>query len=182
MGRKTLPKKKIDMILKKIEGKAKETLDTIGIKTIPIPVEEIASKLNIKISRGPSKDFSGLLIRKDGSALIGVNNSEVPVRQRFTIAHELGHYFLHPQKDTFVDYRDNKEGDHKEKVTRTPREREADMFAAALLMPSEQIEKDFRSIITKRGFTEDELEALAQRYQVSEKAMRFRLLNLNLKN
>ena len=96
------------MILEKIEEKAKETLNAFGVKTVPVPIEEIASKLDIKISRGPNKDFSGLLIRKDGSALIGVNNSEAPVRQRFTIAHELGHFFLHPTKDTFIEYRDNK--------------------------------------------------------------------------
>ncbi len=164
------------MILEKIEKKAEETLVAFGAKTIPVPVEEIASKLGIKISRGPSKEFSGLLIRKDGAALIGVNNSEAPVRQRFTIAHELGHYYLHPNKDTFVDYRDNKKGE-----ISTPREREADIFAAALLMPRDQIEKDFR-ILAKSGFAEKDLEQLAAHYQVSGKAMRLRLWNLNLRN
>ena len=164
------------MILEKIEEKANETLTAFGAKTTPVPIEEIASKLGIKISRGPSKDFSGILIRKDGTALIGVNSSEAAVRQRFTIAHELGHYYLHPKKDTFIDYRDNKkEMDH------SPREREADMFAAALLMPREQIEKDFR-VLAKNGFTEDELKKLAARYQVSETAMKLRLWNLNLQN
>ena len=162
------------MIFEKIEEKAEETLSEFDIKSIPIPVEEISSRLNIQISRAASKDFSGLLIRKDGHALIGVNSIEAPVRQRFTIAHELGHFFLHPQKDTFVDYRDNRED-----VVRTPREREADMFAAALLMPRSSLVKDFKSL-AKSGFTEDELQLLARKYQVSEKAMRFRLLNLNL--
>ena len=164
------------MILEKIEKKADETLVAFNAKVIPVPIEEIVSKLGIKISRGPSREFSGLLIRKDGSALIGVNNSEAPVRQRFTIAHELGHYYLHPQKDTFVDYRDNKK-----EIVSTPREREADMFAAALLMPRDQIEKDFR-VLAKKGFAEDDLEKLAARYQVSGKAMKLRLWNLNLQN
>jgi Zn-dependent peptidase ImmA (M78 family) len=162
------------MILEKIEEKANATLTTFGAKKTPVPIEEIASKLGIKISRGPSKDFSGILIRKDGSALIGVNSSEAAVRQRFTIAHELGHYYLHPKKDTFIDYRDNKKD-----PKRSPNEREADMFAAALLMPREQIEKDFRSLV-KTGFTDYEIQKLAEHYQVSEMAMKLRVLNLNL--
>ena len=163
------------MILEKIESKAQEILNTLKIKSVPIPIEDVANKYNIKISRAPSKDFSGLLIRKDGSALIGVNSNEAAVRQRFTIAHELGHFFLHPQKDTFVDYRDNKN-----EVMHTPRERQANMFAAALLMPRSFLEKDFRSF-AKKGFTEIELQKLANKYQVSEDAMRIRLINLNLR-
>lgn len=161
------------MISEKIELKAEEILQTLGIKNTPISIEEIASKLQIKISRAPSKDFSGLLIRKDGHALIGINNSEAPTRQRFTIAHELGHFFLHPRKDTFVDYRNNKKD-----MVRTVIEKQADMFAAALLMPRTLIEKDFR-ILIKKGFGEVELASIAGKYQVSEDAMKFRLLNLN---
>jgi len=165
------------MIFEKIEKFAEEILKDARISTLPVPVEEIASRQNIKISRAPSKDFSGLLIRKDGAALIGVNSSEAFVRQRFTVAHELGHYFLHPQKDTFVDYRDNKAS--KKEVMRTPRERQANMFAAALLMPRKYIQLDYKNV-ARNGFGEEELSKLALKYSVSEEAMRFRLLNLNL--
>ena len=161
------------MIIEKIENITEEILNKLNIKSIPVQVEEIASKLQIKISRAPSKDFSGLLIRKDGHALIGVNDNEAPVRQRFTIAHELGHFLLHPRKDTFVDYRDNKKD-----IMRTAVEKQANMFAAALLMPRTLLEKDFRALI-KKGFGEAELMFLADKYQVSEDAMKFRLLNLN---
>lgn len=163
------------MISEKIELKAEEILQTMGIKNIPIPIEEIASKLQIKISRAPSKDFSGLLIRKDGHALIGINNSEAPVRQRFTVAHELGHFFLHPQKDTFVDYRDNKKD-----LMKTNKEKQANMFAAALLMPRKNVEKDFRNVARASLSDEETQKILADRYDVSEEAMRFRLKNLGL--
>ncbi len=161
------------MIIEKIENISEEILNKLNSKNIPIQVEEIASKLQIKISRAPSKDFSGLLIRKDGHALIGINSGEASVRQRFTIAHELGHFFLHPRKDTFVDYRDNKKD-----TKRTSIEKHANMFAAALLMPRSLLEKDFR-ILIKKGFGEDELTTLADKYEVSEDAVKFRLLNLN---
>lgn len=162
------------MILEEIETRAEAILKKAGVTSLPVPVEEIAEKYQIRISRAPHKNFSGMLIRKDGRALIGVNNSEAEVRQRFTIAHELGHFFLHPNQDAFVDYRDNKNG-----IMRTPREKQANMFAAALLMPRKLLSKDFKAI-AKNGFSDDELHELARRYDVSEDAIRFRLINLNV--
>lgn len=160
------------MILEKIEKKAEEVLASFGAKTVPVPIEDIASKLGIKISRAPSGEFSGILIRKDGAALVGVNSEEPATRQRFTIAHELGHYYLHPQKETFIDYRDNKRP-----TKPIAREQEADMFAAALLMPREDVKRDFRTF-AKTGFTEESLSGLAANYQVSELAMKLRIWNL----
>lgn len=164
------------MISEKIEVKAEETLNSLNIKGTPVPIEEVATRLQLKISRAPSKDFSGLLIRKDGHALIGVNNDEAPVRQRFTIAHEIGHFLLHPTKDTFVDYRHDPE---KNKGSKPIKETEADMFAAALLMPRKNVTKDFLSL--SKGLSDDEVRSiLARRYEVSEDAMRYRLKNLGL--
>lgn len=162
------------MILEHIESRAEEVLRKAGANTLPIPVEDIAGTYQIRISRAPHSDFSGMLIRKDGHALIGINSREARVRQRFTIAHELGHYFLHPNKDAFVDYRDNKQG-----VMRSPREKQANMFAAALLMPRRFLARDCKAV-SRDGFSEDELTALARRYSVSDDAMRFRILNLNI--
>lgn len=161
------------MILE-IEKKAEEVLKDANIRSIPVPIEDVAYSLKIKISKAPSTDFSGLLIRKDGHALIGVNSNEAVVRQRFTIAHELGHFFLHPQKDTFVDYRKEIKGGE----VRSPREKHADMFAAALLMPRDFLLKDFRKL-AKDGFSESSIGTLAKQYAVSEDAMRIRLINLS---
>lgn len=160
------------MILEKIEAQAEQLLKQFGIEETPTPIEEIADALNIKISKAASTEFSGMLIRKDGHALIGVNSSEAPVRQRFTIAHEIAHFKLHPQKSAFVDYR-------KEKTKiRTSKERHADMFAAALLMPREKLLKDFKQL-AKDGFSESMTGILAKRYAVSDDAMRIRLINLS---
>jgi len=160
------------MILEHIESQAEQVLQRAGTTSLPVPVERIAARHKILIRRARHNDFSGMLIRKDGRALIGVNSGDPDVRQRFTIAHELGHFFLHPKQDAFVDYRDNKSG-----IARTPRERQANMFAAALLMPRKVLLRDFRAI-AKYGFSDDELLDLARRYRVSEDAMRFRLINL----
>jgi Zn-dependent peptidase ImmA (M78 family) len=162
------------MMIEKIETAAEQLLAELDIQEVPTPIEDVARALEIHISRAPSADFSGLLIRKNGRALIGVNSSEAPVRQRFTIAHEIGHFILHPRQDAFVDFR---KGTGKGEV-KPPRERHADMFAAALLMPRKTLVKDFRRL-AKDGYTDQITATLAKQYAVSEDAMRFRLMNLN---
>jgi Zn-dependent peptidase ImmA (M78 family) len=158
-----------------IEQKIERILTAHGVKSAPVPVEEIAKQNDISIAKAPSDKFSGLLFRKEnGPAFIALNSSESPVRQRFTIAHELGHYFLHPNKTSFVDYRDNKKN-----ILRGPKEVQANQFAAALLMPKRFLEKDVVSFASE-GLTEENVALLATRYNVSEDAMKFRLMNLHL--
>ena len=163
------------MEFKDIEQRAEEILELSGKRTIPVPVEEIAKHFNLRVGKGPSNDFSGLLLRKNGAALIGVNDTETPQRQRFTIAHELGHFFLHPSKEAFVDYRNSN-------IPRTPKEREADVFAAALLMPRKEISRDFKKVTNGVAFDEESFKgvvtSLAKKYDVSDEAMRIRLMTL----
>jgi len=160
-------------MIEKIESEADRLLSNLGISEVPTPIEDVARLLGLRISRAPSTEFSGLLLRKDGKALIGVNSSEAPVRQRFTIAHEIGHFVLHPRQDAFVDFRKSTAaGD-----IRPPRERHADMFAAALLMPRKSLLKDCRRLAGNIE-PDDLIRTLAKLYAVSEDAMRFRLINL----
>lgn len=170
------------MYAKEIETKAQKVLSGLNLSAIPVPVEEIAKKYDIEISDAPSKEFSGILIRRAGKSLLGVNSKENDVRQRFTIAHELGHYFLHSNRDVFVEYRESAKT-FKDKNKKKPydiKEVQANAFAAALLMPKDQIEKDF-TILTKKGiFEEHHITMLARKYDVSELAMNFRLINLKL--
>jgi Zn-dependent peptidase ImmA (M78 family) len=161
------------MMIERIETAAERLLAEANVRAVPVPIEDVARHLRISISRAPSSDFSGLLIRKEDRALIGVNSSEAPVRQRFTIAHEIGHYILHPRKDAFVDFRKDRAATE----LKPPRERQADMFAAALLMPRSQLLKDVRKL-AKDGVTETITDTLAVRYGVSEEAMGIRLVNL----
>lgn len=163
------------MIIERIEREAEQLLERVGIAQIPIPIDEIVRSLGIRVSRAPSQDFSGLIIRKDGHALIGVNSNEPLVRQRFTVAHELGHFVLHPQQDAFVDFRkETKRGE-----PRDPKERHADMFAAALLMPRKSLLRDFKRL-AKDGYSDEVADTLARQYNVSADAMRYRLLNLSV--
>lgn len=162
-------------MFEKAKLKSKEIIDSFSITSAPVPVESIVESLGIKISYAPSTDYSGMLIRKsDGAILMGVNNSESSQRIRFTIAHELGHYFLDKQKVT-VDYRNKNYSSSK-----PTKEKEADFFAANLLMPESFVVNDFKSITNDKIFLEEDLEKMADKYQTSKEAMYYRLVNLNL--
>lgn len=157
-----------------IEETTEKILADLGINSIPINVVDVAKKADVLIRRAPSKKFSGLLYRKGDVAFMAISSNEPLVRQRFTIAHELGHFFMHPNRDTFIEFRDNEKN-----ISRGIKEIQANQFAAALLMPRKFIEKDVKNF-KDTGLANEEIKFLAKKYQVSEEAMNFRLINLNL--
>lgn len=170
------------MLIKRIEKVTTEILLEQSIKDLPIPVEEIAVKRGLEIKAYDlGENVSGALVIVDGKGTIGYNPSESKVRQRFTVAHELGHYELHKhEKGLFVDkdfkvlFRD---GNSSKGEIRN--ELEANAFAAALLMPEKFLIRE----INKRNFDlsdESDLKELAKLFSVSVSAMTFRIANLNL--
>lgn len=159
--------------MKTVEKIVEEIITKLNIISAPVNVEEIAERCNVQVRRASAKNISGLLYRKDGVAFMAINSEEPIVRQRFTIAHELGHFFLHHAKDTFIEYRDNKK-----KVVRGFKEVEANSFAASLLMPQDFLKRDVGA--NKHALSEDDVKSLANKYKVSEIAMTYRLTHLNL--
>lgn len=170
------------MLNKKVEKKAIEILEELNINQLPIPVEEIAQKRGLSIKLYDlGTDVSGVLVIDTGKGTIGVNLNEPKIRQRFTVAHELGHYELHKQETgLFIDrgfavlFRNQQSSTGEER-----REQEANAFAAALLMP----EKLLVNEIKNRNFDltdEDSMRELAKLFSVSALAMTYRIANLNL--
>ncbi|PIT88668.1 MAG: hypothetical protein COU29_02785 [Candidatus Magasanikbacteria bacterium CG10_big_fil_rev_8_21_14_0_10_36_32] len=158
-----------------IQAKVRKLLTDFDVSRAPVPVEQIAQQLGIQVSYAPSTEYSGMLIRTEsGEVLMGVSSDESPTRRRFTIAHELGHFHLEKNKVS-IDYRGNYHGSDK-----PASEKNADDFAANLLMPRSFLSKDFHRISGGKLFLEDQLVALAELYQVSREAMMWRLKNLNL--
>jgi Zn-dependent peptidase ImmA (M78 family) len=153
------------------EKKADALLKALGINTIPIPLDKITSHFGITISHELSENISGVLITKGTTTVIGVNPSENHSRQRFTIAHEIGHYILHKgDKNLFVDevmFRSDK---------KDLRELEANAFATALLMPEELIDAEIKSLGEQP--VKDMITSLAQKFEVSTVAMTYKLSNL----
>ncbi len=160
-----------------IEQKAQKIIRELELN-IPISVESVAKKYSVEINKVNDKTISvsGLLYRKEGVAYMAINSAETPERQRFTIAHEIGHFLLHESKDIFVEYRPKTY--EKKGVLKNTKEIEANHFAASLLMPREELENDVKNL--NDLISENDIHFLSSKYQVSEEAMTFRLLNLNL--
>ena len=165
-----------------IERKASKLLGESGQRQAPVDVEQVAKHLRIRIEYANlDDDCSGVLIKRDGgTAVIGINWEHHRNRQRFTLAHELGHYVLEHEGGTFIDkgayaqFRD--EDSHSGKISE---ERQANQFAAALLMPAHLVEKRFEDRVLDPS-DQAALEELASDFQVSPQAMMIRLQRLKL--
>ena len=159
--------------------------------------DNIMSAENIKFREiTTSNDFLGIFTHgNNGQPYIMINTVfENEGRRNFTIAHELGHYFLcHDLKcEQCYDADIYEEG-----IIENPIEQEANLFASYLLMPESKIKPAFLSMLQHShkaknktilyvqnnytwgiwcGFRND----LMKRYGVSETALRYRLINLGL--
>lgn len=163
-----------------LEKQAGELLQEAGMAQAPVPVDQIAQYLGIQVDQADlGEDCSGMLVREGESAVIGVNANHHEHRKRFTIAHEIAHYMLHGgeayiDQPLHIDLRaaDSGSGTQQE-------EKEANQFAAALLMPADQV----RAAVAAHPFDptrDDELPNLARRFKVSPQAMTTRLIHLGL--
>lgn len=164
------------MVFEYIERKTEELLTQYGLLSLPINAKKLAEKLGVKVeAENFDDDVSGLFVMKDGVPYVIYNSNQGAKRRRFTIAHELGHFILHSKyKPLFVDkqgvvmYR-NSESSTGELI----KEREANAFAAALLMPKKLVEAEFSEA---EDF--EIVVGLAKKFNVSTQAMSFRLSNL----
>jgi len=116
-------------------------------------------------------DFDGLAVSSDEVKLILVATSQVPARQRFTLAHELGHLLAGDDQELHLD-----EDIYAPSRRREPSELRANAFAAAFLMP----EPVLREAVGSRGLTEEAFAALACERGVSPSALAYRLQRLRL--
>lgn len=133
------------------------------------PVIETAFGIDVAISDlGP--DFDGLAASTPEASIILVSPSVHPARQRFTMAHELGHLLgaddqgVHPDADI-----------ERASVTKEATEVRANAFAATFLMPA-----DIVRTRVGRGFDQVAFCALACDLLVSPSALSYRLRDLNL--
>ncbi len=161
-----------------IENKAYEILIQLDINSVnELDLNRVLKHFNIDKEKVElDDDISGLFLSKDGQPYIRVNKNHDHKRQRFTIAHELGHFILHKDVSLFVDkstrvfYRDLKSS-----TGEVLKEREANHFAASLLMPEHFIKDEIDKIDNLQGELSD---YLAPIFRVSSQAMSFRLANL----
>lgn len=156
---------------------ARALLKEHGISSAPVPVDRIAHKLGVRVQFASlDNDLSGMAHIRDGVVVIGVNSLHAPNRQRFTLAHELGHVVLHRsilESTVHVDrvlLRDRNSSNGTDL-----QEMQANAFASELLMPTDMLKVILRG---RQAILDDdeEVATLARKFRVSESAMRFRLL------
>lgn len=117
--------------------KGEEIVRDLGIRSLPVDPFEIARQNDIIVQAKPdtAAGVSGLLM-KAGNRFGIMYATHIPSEgyQRFSVAHELGHYFLAGHMDAILD----ESGLHQSRAGFTSADRyeiEADSFAAGLLMP-----------------------------------------------
>lgn len=117
----------------------------------PVDVEAIAAAMGIRLVRVDLGMLEGRMREDDEGWLIEVNSDRSMTSQRFSVGHELGHRKL----------------GHLGCGTDAKQEREANLFAAELLMPLALLRKAIRK---HRSLGE-----LAGLFQVSREAMQIKL-------
>ena len=151
-------------------------LDNDMLYKVPVNIVKLANNYGIDVYEAElDNKISGAIrynVDNDKFEIL-VNKNNAEVRQRFTIAHELGHYFLHESilksSDVHIDtlYRTSLETD----TTTKEQEKEVDYFAGALLMNKMAIQK----LIDNYS-----IEEMAEIFEVSSSAMTVRLNILEL--
>lgn len=165
---------------KEIKSYIAHTTDGL-YKDYQLQIEKLCKKLNLKCFVADFDDnISGSIIRDDNGETCSVymNRKHSKSRQRFTAAHEIGHYisYLHgsyskeelEKEGGFEDYAYaasyRKDGHYSKAET------EANLIAAELLMPEDKVEE-----LLKEGLTPEEM---AEQFYVSPSAMTVRLQSL----
>ena len=142
-------------------------------RAVPVKIGSLAKGLGLRVSASTLKAGISGEIRPDPTATAGfairINRHDAENRQRFTAAHEVAHYLLHREQigNGIVDdvlYRSNL-SDY--------REAEANRLAADLLMPDHLV-ADWLDRARALGVVDIPL-YLAERFEVSESAMKIRL-------
>lgn len=161
--------------LNRIDSSEKEILAKY-MADYPVKLGALAKELGVAIKVSSlGTGVSGQIAREGNGYTIKVNRNEARERQRFTIGHELAHYFLHR------DVIDSAPGGITDTVlyrSGAPEriEYEANRLAAEIVMPmalvKRELQERFGGVVTEAS-----IEALANRFEVSKAAMEIRLSN-----
>jgi hypothetical protein len=153
-------------------------LGTFGGEALPVPVEAIAEDLlGLRIEQSWKIDCSGMLLPAERRIVLNAAEAprdEAPLRRfRFTIAHEIGHWVCHCLEGRAPDPQPSycRPVDLTDAADRTL-EREANVFAAELLMPEPAVREAWEAMGDVGG--------CAARFDVSPTAMQWRLHSFSL--
>jgi Zn-dependent peptidase ImmA (M78 family) len=171
-------------LVQKARAEAIKVLETHGVSKAPVNVERVAKRYADVMYKALDEEVSGALVPLEaGRYAILVNDSQAVVRQRFTIAHELGHLILHaytaPHADRVFRFRDaqSSQGIAAEEI-------QANQFASELLMPKTLLLEHLQATDALEFAPNDDsafdrlILELASKFEVSKQAMTIRLSSL----
>lgn len=173
-----------------IERQAAKVLNNASAMHLPVDLNLVARSLGVDVHFDELEDkVSGVLIIKGRQRIALINAGHHSNRQRFSLAHELGHLVLHDTTGDrlFIDttlrvYQ--RVGASTDETYSSPNsstsaqeEREANRFASALLIPEGLLRRECDRLDL---FEETDVAYLARKFGVSDQAMSIRLQQLDL--
>lgn len=166
MGNKHMHKS-LNELLKNVENYTESMLlNVFNELAAPIQMERLISRYKITVSlENLVHEEYGAIKIDENSAIMLINKNDSITRQRFTMAHELGHfisYKLQGKTGRRIDYRNGNSSSGKDLE-----EVFANKFAAAILMP--------KSLLLKALEITGDIKSLASIFNVSAEAMTYRL-------
>lgn len=163
-------------------------LEKNGITAPPIGIISIARNMKFDVFSVQFKDknVAGLMLDSDekvglfdSQRVIAVNKDDYTTRRQFTVAHEIGHFVLHcnDQSNFYERYLgEDADTDNKEL------ERQANFFAACLLMPAKMVRKLYQEykMVTPVPTKSDFADQISEVFVVSPNAASRRIEELSL--
>jgi Zn-dependent peptidase ImmA (M78 family) len=161
------------------DAAARGLIDEYGLTSLPVDPERVATSLGATVVRQPGPvELSGMLLRRDGTVAIGLNSELAPARQRFALAHLVGHLHLHRGRPLILDTAARYSHPNLPSMPTDREEAEANRFAGALLAPEAVVrrmaqEAHFRTAAQL-------VDLLAPRFELTRAAMAYRLMSLGV--
>jgi len=156
-----------DPLVAKGKAAAEKALENNFIESPPVIIHELVENYGLTVFKATFEDKAIAAYIDFDKKWIVVNKEDAAARQNFSIAHELGHWIMHPdqvkadENNIRIFYRKPMGGET------DPLEIEANAFAAYLLVPEEML---------KQHQKKSDLE-LAQLFNVSQSLIGFRRAN-----
>ncbi|MCC2624899.1 MAG: hypothetical protein K0R14_772 [Burkholderiales bacterium] len=136
----------------------------------PVNIEQIVKNYGIQVYKeSMEENQSGAIVINDNASGMIINKDDSLSRQRFTMAHELGHfisYKLQNKTGEIIEFRDGTSslGTNLEEIF-------ANKFAASILIPK-------TLLVSLIGSMEVNIEELSNIFEVSQQSLEFRIKNL----
>lgn len=165
--------------MSRADSEARELIDEHGLTELPVDLDKVARSLGAIVVRQPiNNELSGMLMRRNGTIVIGLNSHLGPARQRFVLAHLIGHLHLHRSRDLILDTVDRHRLGNLASMPTDREEAEANRFASGLLVSEPVV----RRMAAEADFdTSDQLvDLLTPRFGVTRTVMAYRLLSLGI--